>query len=367
MRIQVFNPGYESSAELGDVHYTAPKMVREMRSDLATLPIYWADESDQILVKDSKLTELNPRFSTTLCHNNVQIVPWGWAPELKQLFPNVTLPYSAQEMRHWASRRRSIELNRLICNQTPGLFKDYPPISLSELREKASKYQVLKDEFASSGRGIQYFPDGIGIEEAIKSRKGNNPDKELFLEHYYPVLQDRGYEFIKLPDGSVRYLGLSLFETDRGRYIGNHLAPAHLIEEKAEHLPTIPTHSEYIDLLIQAIGKLDLGSYTGYLGVDTGVYRDREGLLRLIPCFEINVRPTMGHLALKLSERYLRDSMRGVYSIKQIHPKAPPIDFVTPTPLWAQSTDIPPTIPGTYPLTPLLPDTRFVATLTLLE
>ena len=51
------------------------------------------------------------------------------------------------------------------------------------------------------------------------------------------------------------------------------------------------------------------GYYTGPLGVDMMVVRAADGSSLLHPCVEINVRMTMGHVALALSSKSLRGTM----------------------------------------------------------
>lgn len=365
MKFHCFNPGYEASAALGDTHYTAPSMVQQMRRDLETLPIYWAEPRDQVLVSDSLLAELNPRFTTTINNPSAEIVPWGWAPELKQLLQLNSLPYSAGQMRYWASRERSYELWRYVFNRARDSFEDYPPIKVSSIINCPRSYRILKEEFASSGRGVHRILDG-GLERVITQKRGKSPNMELYLEHYYDVVQDRGYEFEVLPDRSIRYLGLNIFNTERGRFISNQLAPAEVIEENANRLPTIPSHQDYIEILLASLKALRLTPYTGYIGVDTGVYRDGKGTLRLAPCFEINIRPTMGHLALKLSEKYLTGNMHGAYKIIQKHERDKEYPFASEQPLWALPDSIKPLTKGIYPLTHIRPNTRFIASLTIL-
>ena len=68
----------------------------------------------------------------------------------------------------------------------------------------------------------------------------------------------------------------------------------------------IPGHGMWLDSVVEALtDALEdlLGSaYSGCLGVDLLVCRTPEGAA-LLPCVEMNLRRTMGHVALKLAER----------------------------------------------------------------
>ena len=125
----------------------------------------------------------------------------------------------------------------------------------------------------------------------------------VMVEPYYNKVKDFGMEFVSDGNGSVSYIGLSLFQTSNGAYTGNILAS----EEEKENLISryIP-----IDLLKTVQQKIctKMGSwlkdqYTGVFGIDMMVVRrdDGDGFL-LHPCVEINLRRTMGHVAISLTE-----------------------------------------------------------------
>ena len=58
---------------------------------------------------------------------------------------------------------------------------------------------------------------------------------------------------------------------------------------------------DLLDTVSQQVAQqLDLGDYRGPFGIDMMVVRGDDGFL-LHPCVEINLRRTMGHVALSLS------------------------------------------------------------------
>ena len=66
------------------------------------------------------------------------------------------------------------------------------------------------------------------------------------------------------------------------------------------------------DAVQKALQQIYGSIYTGYLGVDMLVYRDKQnGNLAIHPCIEINMRYTMGMVALRISERFLSPHARG--------------------------------------------------------
>jgi hypothetical protein len=123
-------------------------------------------------------------------------------------------------------------------------------------------------------------------------------------------------EFESDGKGQVRYLGLSLFHTQNGAYIGNILASK---EEKQEMINRyIPEEllTSVKEKICAYLGPLYRDQYAGPFGVDMMVVKG-EGNHRFLlnPCVEINLRRTMGHVALALSKQCLSDHvMRVEYS-----------------------------------------------------
>ena len=138
----------------------------------------------------------------------------------------------------------------------------------------------------------------------------------VVIETYCHKVKDFGMEFESDGKGLVRYLGLSLFHTQNGAYVGNVLASE---EEKCEMI------NRYVseDLLrivrekiCDYLGVLYKGRFVGSFGVDMMVVRgDDQQHFLLNPCVEINLRRTMGHVALSLSGQVASDHvMRVEYS-----------------------------------------------------
>ena len=98
-----------------------------------------------------------------------------------------------------------------------------------------------------------------------------------------------------------------MFHTSNGKYTGNVIAPE---EEKRMRI------SRYVDLelLDRVVDRMEklfsdmLGSeYKGPFGVDMMAVADvATGRLLLHPCVEMNMRRTMGHVALALTQKPLQ-------------------------------------------------------------
>ena len=121
----------------------------------------------------------------------------------------------------------------------------------------------------------------------------------IMIEPYYNKVKDFGVEFYADADG-VHYAGLSVFHTVNGAYVGNSLA------DEAEKHSTLSTYisNELLHDVISALEQLLTnhlqGVYSGPLGVDMMIVAAEDGFM-LHPIVEINLRRTMGHVALSLS------------------------------------------------------------------
>ena len=341
MILHYFNPGYELSAKQRQAHYTPTKPVRQLRYDLATLPIYYAAEGEGVLVPADLPTELRTEQMVSRVEADDRIMPWGAAPEV----PGIG--YETEVMRRLASRERSLELWERLYE--PSLFGPMlPPRCISEESEVPKEGRwVAKLDFSSSGRGV-FFPRSTEeLQEMLRRHQ------ELYLEPWLDRVADQGCEFVRHPDGGIEYVGVHLFTTAQGRYGASLVAPREVVREQLRRQPTTPSHEEYVAHLLERLRGYDFHGYAGPFGIDTVVWRDGD-LLRLAPSVEINLRRTMGHVALELSQRYAEPSGQ-TYLYEITSPQG-----LTDLPLYLTGSPLTdaPTL-----LTPTLPDTRFAALL----
>jgi hypothetical protein len=176
------------------------------------------------------------------------------------------------------------------------------------------KQLMVKLPWSSSGRGLQpvtKFPIHQSVRQRISGMLKNQG--EVFVEPLLEKVFDLGFLY-EVTSDDVKWLGPSLFFTDeKGQYKGNYLngLPSDISDELNlfinEVLEIIP--SIHINLLNRAeIRKL----YQGPFGIDTLIYRNIEGELKINPCLEINWRFTMGHVALNL-EQYLHKEVKAIF------------------------------------------------------
>ena len=119
----------------------------------------------------------------------------------------------------------------------------------------------------------------------------------VMVEPYYAKVKDFGMEFSADGQGNIHYEGLSLFHTVNGAYVGNILATERAKQKMlSRYIP-----DDFIACIREKIiSCLDLGDYAGPFGIDMMIVKSADGFL-LHPCVEINLRRTMGHVALSLT------------------------------------------------------------------
>ena len=323
MKLHIFNPDHDLALAANQKRFTAPHAGRLLRSDLAFLPALWAEEGDLVLVDDiDHAYELARHVSNGLVRKNIEFVtslqlqkifqdtmcvdsihPWGWNLSLKYDLlrmgcPEIMLPTdeTLQNMRLLSSRQWAAEYLQQGVEYVTNINQ------LETLLADMGR-AVVKAPWSCSGRGVRYVGgDHIADQSFLRwatrviAKQGG-----VTVEPYYNKVKDFGMEF-EVVDGCVKYCGLSLFQTLKSAYTGNMLASEEEKEEMLqpfvgrEQLAAIRQH--IIDVMQPALH----GIYSGPFGVDMMVcaYRPGEKETFVNPCIELNLRRTMGHVALSL-------------------------------------------------------------------
>lgn len=125
-------------------------------------------------------------------------------------------------------------------------------------------------------------------------------------------------EFFSNGKGEVRFIGYSLFETDkRGIYKENLLATDDdILGKLSAYVPASVFRLLCRRLTIELAHTI--GEYEGYLGVDMMICRTplaKTGYA-IHPCVEINLRMNMGVVARMVYDRYVCDRVQGRYIIE---------------------------------------------------
>lgn len=331
--LHIFNPEHDIALATNVVRFTPPHAARELRAELGFLPALWAGEGDYVLVDDVEaareaarklhvhigkahfvsLKELSGIISAL---PDMTVSPWGWDAALRR-----QLLSASQDMRTVLPSPETLTAIRLMSNRRfaasvlLGVITAKDPRlvgrsyyhngnagSINALVGELGGRAVLKAPWSSSGRGIRYVEGGLtahqlGWAANVVQRQGG-----VMVEPYYNKVKDFAMEFMAEADGTVSYCGLSLFTTANGAYSGNLLAT----ETVKEQLLAPYVDAELLQCVRSSIISLLTGRfrgvYCGPFGVDMMIVEgeQRQGFL-LHPCVEMNLRRTMGHVALALT------------------------------------------------------------------
>ena len=360
MTLHIFNPEHDIALASGLANFTAPHAGRQLRHDLGYLPALWAEEGDGVLVVSTdvaarayhklsqRIKALHGKVATPadglftaapLCADGSRpaaIDPWGWnaalAAQLRRmgvvpaLFPSTAQMQAIRELSH---RRTAMQLlSQLRSDGTVG--EAFECRTAAQVDELVAQYGhvVLKAPWSSSGRGLRFVDVSMTAEARqgldgwlanVLSRQGS-----VMVEPYYNKVKDFGMEFVVRADGTVSYEGLSLFHTKNGAYTGNILATETAKREMLGRYLSLELLDNTQEAICRLLPQIIKGQYTGPLGVDMMVapsclpqlgevaaHEDsatgtspswgRQEGAALHPCVEINLRRTMGHVALALT------------------------------------------------------------------
>jgi hypothetical protein len=320
MKLHLFNPEHDIALAAHLAHFTPPHAARQLKADLCWLPALWAGEDDAVLVTNAEYARKSYARRCKLLGRKMplfveraqlsqlpitQVAPWGWdaavATDLQRWGVAAdVMPDAAQleRYRQLSHRRTSAQLlPSLRIDGTVGEAMECSSIQeVEECRQRWDKI-VIKSPWSSSGRGVHFSIQEGWINNVIKQQGS------VMVEPYYNKVKDFGMEFERDATGKVRYLGLSLFHTKNGAYIGNLLATEEAKREQmARYLPL-----ELLDEVRQRIiDNVQLGDYQGPFGIDMMIvqpstFNVQRSTFNLHPCVELNLRRTMGHVALSLT------------------------------------------------------------------
>lgn len=330
MTLRIFNPDHDLALASNLANFTSPHAGRQLRHDLDWLPALWTDSDSIVLVEDKeragravrRRNVANYSFATarqlpTLDIDSIE--PWGWnaalCAQLKRMGVDKRLLPSADELntiRELSHRRTAARLLRqLSTDGTIGEAKECKSrediVSMLETHQEL----VIKAPWSSSGRGLRFLSaakDDLARHEGwirnTLARQGS-----VMAEPRYHNVKDLGMEFTSDGLGNIRYEGLSLFHTSNGAYTGNILATE---QAKMQCLTSRFISEELLltvrDNICSTLGPMLKNKYQGPLGIDMMVVRcdsqDGRPLFMLHPCVEINLRRTMGHVALAAEHLY---------------------------------------------------------------
>ncbi|MDR1257895.1 MAG: hypothetical protein LBK65_01250 [Tannerellaceae bacterium] len=328
-------------------HYTPPFNVCALAKDLALLPAWYAEEGDYVLIdgpEHQPFSEwLPPEIQlravpvtrkelsckqSSLTH--MEAAPWGVSPQSIRLFEELKqaheldlyIPVWKDEYAALTSRRTATACLIRMQQMLPDIDLPRPPVFFSQIEElEAYMHQhqapfVLKAPYSSSGRGLIWLTGSpLNNSERNRIRGLLRRQNVVSLEYALNKVADFALEFYSDGKGNLCEKGISMFSTNsRGAYTGNRLQSQSAIRKEfikytGEHMSNVIQQS-LASVLCDTFGS----KYAGYLGVDMLVYKGSEGF-GIHPCVEINLRYTMGMVAIRLFERFLAPGATGIFNI----------------------------------------------------
>lgn len=328
MKLHIFNPEHDIALAYNKPHISVPHAAQELRMNLGFLPSLWADDGDCVLVDDIKYALKASNLLKSLINDVLfvekkdlkelpidGVLPWGWDKRIKaELAENgvgeTLLPddNTLDAVRELSGRRHTVALIKKLRSGIENVTCGESLICSSneDIEELLHCYRtiVLKAPWSSSGRGIRYVTGKYDEAKSSWARKTILHQGYIMAEPYYNKVCDFALEFVAHANGKVEYRGLSVFHTLNGKYTGNIISSE---EDKRFRL------ARYVDIdlldivthrLEKNLSEILQGKYVGKLGVDMMAVADMpSGKLLLHPCVEVNLRSTMGHIALELSNK----------------------------------------------------------------
>lgn len=320
----IFNPDTDYALAAGRHHYNPPRGVVAMTRCLAPAVLPLASSGDFFLMPDCNGDISAETAIRKECRNRgIDVItsdqlgdvtssqcrgfisPWGWNHSLRDFMIThgvaaEILPSESEidDIRNLAHRHNTIEFNRLL---NESLETDSPvPLEFHDV-DKAIDYlcdnpdSYIKSPWSSSGRGVA--PVAGMKHETLVSRVNATIRKQgsILVENAAEKILDFATEW-HMTEGHARFLGISVFDTRMtGEYNGNRIAPQHELEEMIR-MVSGKWSKAYIDAQQEALETLVAPLYEGPAGIDMLV--DSAGDIR--PCIEINMRHTMGHVAIAI-------------------------------------------------------------------
>ncbi len=331
-RLHIYNPEHDIALGKNSENFTPPKAAAMTRRAYGHFPAFWAADGDWILVDDVPLAQsmldrethrhADVRF---VCMDDLsrlradempsEILPWGWDkllvgrllrcnPLFSSLVPDLQ---TLETIRRMSSREFAATeiLPLLVASDTRFVGEARTVRSAEELEmlfanaaETADSARfVLKSPWSCSGRGVRFVAGEVTDSLRGWCRNVLGEQKSLMIEPFYNKVYDFAMEFMSGKADGTHYLGLNLFDTNNGAFLGN------VVDKETDKRARLGRFvgEEVLDEVCRSIvditSRLFYGKYAGPFGVDMMIV-DIDGEYRVHPCVELNLRRTMGHAAL---------------------------------------------------------------------
>lgn len=340
--LYLFNPDNDLALANGNANYMPPASARQLATDLALLPIWYAAPESAVLAPSAYnqafLEEQKERFPLAVhlvtepevaAENSTAVwqpVPWGWNVALRKRLlqlgvPETMLPTGDEiiTLRDLSHRKQAVSLLPRLLLNTAFCGESYYLTDPDHWRSfvEGHEHSLLKAPLSGSGKGLNwchgvFTPFIAGWCSRVAALQGG-----VVAEPVYDKVVDFAMEFYADGAGGVIFVGYSLFETaSGGAYEGSLLLANEVIEQRLTAYVALAHLHQLRQRLGEELTRCLEGRYKGYLGVDMMICRFPDGVpYRIHPCVEINLRMNMGVVARLLYDRYVMPGASGAFRV----------------------------------------------------
>ena len=334
--IYLFNPENDMALANFTPYYKAPSEITRMANDLSVLPAWYAPEGSMIKVdslsrvslwrEQCPASDFLPDVIWSAEWENMPYKPWGWSPSLlytlRKAGVNDSFLLSDMQMgqiRVLSGRQCCVKILESFSRMDGLCGKAMTCNSMAQVKKYITSLErcVLKAPWSGSGRGIMY----VSSKEWNDSAEGwvsrvLRVQGEIMVEPLYNKVCDFAMEFYADGNGSVSFVGYSLFDTDaHGNYKGNFLLSDGQIKKILSQYIPDEVFDNVCRTMEGSLASLLNKDYCGFLGVDMMICLE-DGRYLLHPCVEINLRMNMGVVSHTIFNRYVHCLSHGKYIVK---------------------------------------------------
>lgn len=328
--LHFFNPGHEEAIANASKYYQPSRQVAKLQNDLALLPSWYANPGEEVLVKSEKLrVKSEGRGEIT---DNSEVDFWGISPaaisfvEKLNREKNLSLhvPQWKAEYRELSNRQTARNVLELLIKACPEIDPTIVPVFYSNIEDietaithnqkstiKNQKF-LIKSPFSSSGRGLVWLPEGK-IARSERQIIGGMLKRQgcVSLETALDRQLDFSMHFEIIDKDRVNFIGYSVFLVNtKGAYEKSLIASQAQMKDMICRFIDNSLLERIRNLLHNIITEIYSPHYKGNIGIDMFIYHDGVAK-RLHPCVEINMRKSMGYLAIRLAELHLHPESHG--------------------------------------------------------
>lgn len=334
--IYLFNPENDMALANFTPYYKTPSEIIRMANDLSVLPAWYAPEGSTIKVDSLSRVSLwreqcpasnfLPDVIWSAEWENMPYKPWGWSPSLlytlRKAGVNDSFLLSDMQMgqiRVLSGRQCCVKILESFSRMDGLCGKAMTCNSMTQVKKYITSLErcVLKAPWSGSGRGIMY----VSSKEWNDSAEGwvsrvLRVQGEIMVEPLYNKVCDFAMEFYADGNGSVSFVGYSLFDTDaHGNYKGNFLLSDGQINKILSQYIPDEVFDNVCRTMEGSLASLLNKDYCGFFGVDMMICLE-DGKYLLHPCVEINLRMNMGVVSHTIFNRYVHCLSHGKYIVK---------------------------------------------------